>query len=256
MDKTYNQPIIFDDYMSGLHEGRYDSRGNLASRARSLYTWGHDSSVWGFAGQPPQRGHVIEILAPNYVSRPCWDVLFETADQIETIKFDFSKHVEWEVVSEQENIYQFFFSNIDTAKKMALKVQKSARNKRKDLDRRIRLDEAGGFHNKWAINRLFKIQEGRCYYSGEKLTRHPKNYVVDHIQAIYLGGTDWPLNLALVIKEINTWKGGLKSSNDTLKWLAKKRGSNWLNIQKKYCLKVDKRRAELDLEFRQRFDSA
>ena len=41
----------------------------------------------------------------------------------------------------------------------------------------------------------------------------------------------WPANLALVIKEINTWKGGLISKEKTLQWLAKDKGKEWLAEQ-------------------------
>jgi len=216
----------------------------------SLYSWGHNSSVWGDEVRPPKEGHVVEIVAPYYVSRPCWEKIVEAADHIDTVELDFRKFIDWAEDTEKEHVHQFFFSDLNVAKEMALIVQKSARNIRKNIMRRIRLDEAGGFHNKEVLDRLYEIQQGRCYYSGDSLTKKPKNFVVDHICSIYLGGTNWPCNLALVIQEINTWKGGHASSEDTLQWLAEKRGKDWLRLQKAYCLEVDKEREKLDLEFR------
>lgn len=227
----------------------YDCKENLGSRVSSLYDFGHCSSVWGLK-QPPTQGHVIEIVAPHYVSKPCWTEISDAADFTCTVSVDFQEFVDQAEEIEQEHVYQFFFSNIDTAKKMALRVQKSARNIRKDMTRSIRLEEAGGFHNKLVLDQILEIQQGRCHYSGEILIKKPKNFVIDQITAIYLGGTNWPNNLALVIKEINTWKGGLTSSEDTLQWLAKKNGKDWLRKQKEFCKEVDSKRDELDKRFR------
>lgn len=201
---------------------------------------------------PPQRGHIVEIVASYYVSRPCWQAIYEAASFVDTVIMDFRGLVEFAGNTERRAIYQFFFLDFDIARRMALKVQRSARNKRKEVARQLRLVDAGGFHDKEALSRLFEIQRGRCYYSGDRLREDPKNYVVDHIQPIYLGGTDWPRNLALAIKEINTWKGGLASVKDTLRWIAEKRGDEWLRSQKEFCLEVDQKREEFDLEFQQR----
>ena len=228
---------------------KYDSRENLATRIQNMYYFGHDSSVWS-EYKPPKKGHVVEIVAPCYVSKPCWNEMLKAATHIDTIEIDFGDLTESVSEPAKECIYQFFFFDIEVARTMALRVQKSASNIRKDFVRRTRLEEAGGFHNKFVLDRLFKIQHGRCYYSGDALTITPKNYVIDHILSIYSGGTNWPYNLALVIKEINTWKGGHASSKDTLLWLAKSRGTSWLQQQKAYCKEVDRKREELDREFK------
>jgi len=233
---------------------KYESFENLRMRSSSLYEYGHDSSVWG-ENEPLEKGHVIEIVDPYYVSKPCWEEICEAADHIDSVTLDLHKFIEWEDEAEQADIHQFFFLDIEIAKKLALRVQKSARNKRKDLIRNIRLEKAGGHHNKEVIERLFEIQKGRCYYSGDLLCKSPKNYVIDHIHPIYLGGTNWPKNLALVIKEINTWKGGLTSSTETLKQLAKSRGKDWLREQKQYCNEVDRERTKLDQEYRRSNDT-
>lgn len=233
----------------------YDSKENIEIRAEFLYEYGHNSNVWDQNMNPHNKGYVIEILAPYYVSRPCWEEIIEASDHMDTAVIDFRMLVEFAEDAEQETVYQFFFSDFEIAKKMVLRVQNSARNKRKDLMRHIRLDKAGGFHNIKVLDRLFEIQQGRCYYSGKRLIRQPKNFVVDHIIPIYLGGTDWPGNLALVIKEINTWKGGHASAEDTLQWLAKKYGKDWLSEQKTYCHEVDRKRENLDLKFRHQHEA-
>ncbi len=66
------------------------------------------------------------------------------------------------------------------AKTLALRVQRSARNKRKDEVREYREDMAEGFHTDDCLDELFKIQQGRCYYSGELLVKNPNNFSKDH----------------------------------------------------------------------------
>lgn len=64
---------------------------------------------------------------------------------------------EWEDKPDLVEIYQFLFSDLATANAMALRVQSSARNKRKNDIRRIRLADAGGFHDKNILDKLFEI---------------------------------------------------------------------------------------------------
>lgn len=155
---------------------KYDSKANLEARTCSLRDWGHDSSVWYPGVEPPKQGHVVENVDPYYVSRPCWEEIYEAADLVETVSLDLTRGAEpWED-AEVEVIYRFFFLEIHSAKAMALKVQASARNRRKDNLRRIRLDQAGGFHDKQVIHKLFEIQQGRCYYSGAPLIQCPKTF--------------------------------------------------------------------------------
>ncbi len=59
-----------------------------------------------------------------------------------------------------------------------------------------------------------------------------------------------------MIKEINTWKGGHVSSDETLKWISKQHGKSWLRKQKVYCKEVDRKREELDLEFQRQHEKA
>ncbi len=224
----------------------YKSIENLDARLIALRQYGHDSSVWKYSDSPENSGHLIEVVSPSYVSRPCWDQLVEGSDYSCKVKLHFNE-------SDFQEIFQFFFQSLEVAKDMALKVQTSARNKRKDLARDLRLVEAGGFHTSEVVEQLFLIQQGMCYYSGEQLSKSPKNYAVDHIQPIFKGGSDWPINLALVLNRINTWKGGHFTSLETLRWLSKSKGKAWLISQREFCNVVDKKRANLDKEFREKY---
>lgn len=235
--------------MSSKNIENYFEDENFQMRVGWLREYGHDSNVWG-EKSGAEIEWVVEIVDPCCVSKPCWKEICEAADRADNYLLDLNTFCEWEAEPDIAEIYQFFFSDLGVAKAMAARVQSSARNKRKDDIRRIRLEDAGGFHDKNVIDKLFEIQQERCYYSGESLITQPKNYVIDHIQSIYKGGTNWPENLALVLKEINTWKGGHETAMETLKWLAKERGQRWFREQKKYCKEVDILRAELDREFR------
>lgn len=223
-------------------------------RVQQLYYDGHDSSVWHHSEAPDARGHLIEVRAPEYVSRPCWRELLAAADLIDSTVVRFADGAERAGPDETDHIYQFFFSDYATARKLAIRVQSSARNKRKDLMRRVRLDEAGGFHNQWAIDQLFEIQQGRCYYTRVPLTKSPKNFVKDHLISIFQGGTDWPGNLVLATCDANRYKGGVQSAEGFLQELAENRGQKWLSEQIAFCREVDRRRQILDEEFRRLYD--
>lgn len=175
------------------------------------------------------------------------------ADLIENETIRFADYLTWADDEEVEDIYQFYFQELDTARQLAARVTDSARNKRKDLDRRILLDKAGGFHNQWAIDQLFDIQKGLCYYTGDRLTKSPKNFVKDHLVSVVKGGTDWPGNLALTTWEANRLKGGSLTPAAFLEILAEQRGPDWYRHQLTFCKEVDTRRMKLDLEFRLRF---
>ncbi|MCJ8311752.1 MAG: hypothetical protein HRU38_08510 [Saccharospirillaceae bacterium] len=235
--------------MSSKKLEKYFGNDNLQMRVSWLELYGHQSNVWGETCSI-ELEWVVEIVDSFYVSKPCWKEICEAADRIDSTALDLNMFCEWDNEPDIVDIYQFYFSDIEIAKAMALRVQSSARNKRKDNVRRIRLEKAGGFHDQSILAKLYEIQQGCCYFSGEPLIKNPKNYVIDHIKSIYKGGTNWPRNLALVLREINTWKGGHSTSAQTLKWLAKERGQHWLRNQKELCKEVDLRREALDKEFR------
>lgn len=239
--------------MSSKNLEQYFGNDNLQMRVLWLQQYGHESNVWG-EKCGIELEWVVEIVDPVYVSKPCWKEIFEAANRIGRTPLDLNMFCEWDNEPDIADICQFYFSDMEIAKAMALRVQSSARNIRKDYVRRTRLEEAGGFHDKSVLAKLYEIQQGRCYLSGEPLIKSPKNYVIDHIQSIYNGGTNWPRNLGLVLREINTWKGGHASSAETLKWLAKERGQHWLRNQKEFCKEVDLRREALDKEFRSKHD--
>lgn len=235
--------------MSDDNLSDYFEEENLHSRVFWLREFGNSSNVWR-EERNTKKEWVVEVVDSVYVSKPCWKEINYKADRIENYTLDLNMFCTLEDKTDFAEIYQFFFSEIELAESMALRVRNSAREKRKEFYRKFRLEKAGGFHTKEIIEQLFKIQEGRCYYSGEPLNLDPKNFDVDHIKSTYKGGTDWPENLALAIKKVNVWKGAHYTALETLNWLAERKGTDWLKEQKKFCRKVDRQRKELDKNFK------
>ena len=177
---------------------------------------------------------------------------------IETI-FCGDKHFDDETCEDTELLervecHRFVFEDPQKAKKLALRVMKSAKDKRREKDRKAREAQAEGFHTKACIDQIFEIQKGRCYYSGELLSRDPNNFSRDHIMPIRFGGSDWPGNIALVLKDINSWKGATKTKEMTLHWLAVKKGTNWMFDQIEFCDEVARLRAGHDQQFRRQLE--
>jgi 5-methylcytosine-specific restriction endonuclease McrA len=233
----------------------YFSESNIASRLAWLVMWGNSTSLTSKSKPEKDDQFVIEVTGTQSVSKPCWEELIASCDSYDTQTI-FLKDVDFQGsqflfdAPDSVKIYQFFYSNFEEAKSMALRVSSSARDKRKNRVRRDRLQEAGGFHTARVIEELFIIQEGKCYYSGDELLTHPKNYAVDHLCPVYLGGTDWPENLALVITEVNLKKGALASDDEILDHLARSRDKKWLNSQLDFMDEVDEKRKVLDSTFK------
>lgn len=102
-----------------------------------------------------------------------------------------------------------------------------------------------GMHVKSDVLDLYEAQEGKCYYSGETIMLKPKSYQVDHIVPIAEGGSDWPINLALVSPKINQRKHS-KTKAQFLRILAKEKGVDWRDHQKAHRKRVDLRRKKID----------
>lgn len=196
-------------------------------------------------------GWYVVILGPEVVSKPCWQKLLDsstgTKQEVTVARDEFYSEGE---IPEKISAWVFVYSDFDQARSIAETVQRSARNRRKNAARQEREKEAGGHYTQEVIDKLFAIQLGRCYYSGDVLTREPKNFDIDHLLPVYLGGTNWPANLALVKTSINKMKGGISGDNEVLDRLEEQKGPDWRNAQVKYMAKVDKKRLTLDINYR------
>ena len=136
----------------------YFCEEDLEFRIGDLYHYGHDSSVFMYSDNPPDKGHLIEILSPAYISKPCWNEVFDAADSVETQFIDFDildKDLNGidEDLGEMQ-VYQFYFHDLHIASKMALRVSDSARDKRTRLKRAARLKDAGGHHSPKIIEQI------------------------------------------------------------------------------------------------------
>ncbi|WP_290536882.1 hypothetical protein [Alcanivorax sp.] len=203
----------------------------------------------------------IHIVDRSFVSKPCWEALVESSTQHTLIETIFCRDTHFddetcEVTELLEHVecHRFVFEDPQQAKKLAMRVMKSAKDKRREKERKAREAQAEGFHTNACIDRIFEIQQGRCYYSGEPLIRDPINFSRDHIMPIRFGGTDWPGNIVLALKGINSWKGATKTKEMTLNWLAGERGTNWMFDQIDFCDEVDRLRAEYDQQFRRQLE--
>jgi hypothetical protein len=79
----------------------------------------------------------------------------------------------------------------------------AAAKRRKEI-----LREQDYYHTRADLRALWRIQKGRCYYTGTVLggSFADATFHVDHIEPLALGGHDGPTNLALVSPFINARK--------------------------------------------------
>jgi len=104
---------------------------------------------------------------------------------------------------------------------------------------------SSGIHTQEDIDKIYEIQQGLCYYTGEPLNRQLKNYSIDHIIPVVDGGSSWPSNIALTTNEVNSRKKNISKRTFFIE-LEKLNGKHWVNIQKSKCKKIDKLREEVD----------
>jgi 5-methylcytosine-specific restriction endonuclease McrA len=76
-------------------------------------------------------------------------------------------------------------------------------------NRRARKRKASGSYGRDDISRLFNLQKGKCAYHrfcGNRISKRPNGYHVDHIVPLAKGGTNWPSNLQLTCPQCNVRK--------------------------------------------------
>jgi len=137
--------------------------------------------------------------------------------------------------------FSFIISNKDEAYLLSEKLFSFMHSQ----TRKQNLYMSPGLHEKEDIEAIYKIQDGRCYYTGKKLSNSPLNYDIDHIVPLTSGGSSWPENLALSISGINRMKHD-KTKVQFFKILEKEYGKEWRLKQRDYCKLVDNQRKTLD----------
>ncbi len=140
----------------------------------------------------------------------------------------------------------FFIPNRDDAYTICNRVNRHLKQKNNNKIRKLNMHLfSEGIYEKDDIEQLYDAQEGLCYYTGKTLKKKPRNYHIDHIIPISEGGSSWPANLALVLKEVNQEKSYL-SKRKYFSLLERRYGKPWLLNQKEFCKKVDLRRRQID----------
>lgn len=140
----------------------------------------------------------------------------------------------------------FKIQNEGDANRLSNAIRKFEQGKRRSESRRTSLYlNSGGMYEKEDVDQLFIAQEGLCYYTRQPLTKNPRNFEVDHIIPVAKGGSSWPGNLALAIKQVNQDKNDW-SKDTVLSRLGKQYGQDWLKSQREYCKRVNARRKIID----------
>ncbi len=142
------------------------------------------------------------------------------------------------------------FRSEDDAENCRMEIKKYGRNlERAERRRSTETWASGGRYETTDIEQIFDIQEGKCYYTGQPISRESKNYSVDHITPVCSGGSSWPSNLALVLKQVNEEKHDL-SQRAYLQLLEKRNGTEWARRRKGECRNIDLKRRKVDKQRR------
>lgn len=149
-------------------------------------------------------------------------------------------------ITDFDGLLAIAFRSEDDARDCLAEIEKFQRNA--ERTRRRRSNESwfsGGRYESTDIEQILDIQEGKCYYTGQPLSKVRKNYSIDHIRPVQSGGSSWPGNLALVLKQVNQEKHSL-SQAAYWKLLAKRNGAEWVRKRKEECKKIDIKRRKVD----------
>ena len=96
----------------------------------------------------------------------------------------------------------------------------------------FRRKHAEGFYTDEDVRCLYELQNGECYFCGDKLGMigHLGSFHIDHLVPVSKGGTNWPGNLALVCEFCNKRK---YNHNATRLWgkLKSEKGDGWVKAR-------------------------
>jgi len=109
----------------------------------------------------------------------------------------------------------------------------------------LELDRSGGVYEDEDIEKIFELQERRCYYTGTPISIQQKDFAIDHIVPVDRGGSSWPGNLALTTRTIGREKLGM-SKRGYWKLLSERHGADWVATRRTICETIDKKRRSID----------
>ncbi|WP_260292394.1 HNH endonuclease domain-containing protein [Sedimenticola hydrogenitrophicus] len=127
-------------------------------------------------------------------------------------------------------------------------MSEQERNKERSEHRQFLMTMSGGVYEGEDLEEIFRIQEGKCYFTGTPLSppsHDKKNYSLDHLRPVCRRGSCWPENLAYVLKEVNQEK---HDRSKAVYWniLEKRHGTDWVNERKSIAKEIDKKRKLID----------
>lgn len=164
--------------------------------------------------------------------------------------------------------YYFSHHSKSTVNELVDKISIRKRREASSAARQESMLYCVGKHTQSDLEELYDAQQGLCYFSMALLSKSPKNYEKDHLHPVSKDGTDWPDNLALILKSINTKKSSKSLASFTRAFYASYSKAEHEEI-KQWQKEVRKRRkaihkervrsmknvvAEIDHKLKQRFD--
>lgn len=143
---------------------------------------------------------------------------------------------------------RFRFPDHESAELMQMQITRFEENQyRAEYRRRLELTKSGGMFEKEDLRALFDAQGGRCYYTGVLIGWEPKDFSIDHMKPVRLGGSSWPGNLVLASRAANQEKHG-NSARKYLALLAARHGPEWAAEWTAERRKIDTLRKKIDRE--------
>lgn len=162
-----------------------------------------------FTGKPCKHGHIAERTVDSCTCAECNRIISDEWNKKNT---DLKRKLwkDWNKDNKKRLAEKIKVDRVVNPKKYKDRFRKwydknPERVRINAHKRRDRKAMAVGSFTKDDIKSLLKKQNNKCINCNVLLG---KNYHVDHIVPLILGGTDWPSNLQILCKRCNLSKGG------------------------------------------------
>lgn len=208
-----------------LYSGRFTAMGTKSSENTLTYRYTAREAglIHYFTGKPCRNGHIVA----RYVStRRCVQCALNGSGLWRGKNPEFLDHLcrnkklgrdgRWILTSRDltnERARNRYAENPSKRRLSALlwQVKNPDKVRAKTHRRRARKINAEGTHTAEDIQRIYKLQNGKCGNCRRNLSKY---YQVDHILALSKGGTNWPRNLQILCKKCNC----SKNASDPIDW--------------------------------------
>jgi len=112
---------------------------------------------------------------------------------------------------------------------------KSVRSLKKRAQREL---DADGAYSENDIEKLFEIQNGRCFYCMCNLhSNSQRKFSIDHLVPLFKGGSNWPLNLVLSCKSCNSRKSW-KEESQFIRDIRSDKPTEWKKENQKHIRRI------------------